>query len=300
MVSQEKILQGIVGIPPINYIAYRVAKNWIAGKTINDAMTAAKNANSKNYSVILNHLGEEVEDKAEVSETIREYKSLIDSIEREKIDGCVSVKPTQLGLNIDADYCRKNIEEIVDYAEKANRFVWVDMESTKFTDATVDMYMSLHAKHKNTGVCIQTYLKRSNVDVEKIVKGGGHIRLVKGAYNEPAELAYKSKEDVDRNFVMLMDYLFKNSKGMFSVATHDDKIVDKAMELGKQYSRKMDTFEFGMLKGVRDSLKSELVKKGYKVTEYIPYGANWLPYSIRRVKEKPSNIILLGRSLISK
>jgi proline dehydrogenase len=171
------------------------------------------------------------------------------------------------------------------------------MESSRFTEDSINIYNDVFSANKNVGICIQSYLKRSENDVEKLLRIGGKMRLVKGAYNEPATIAYKTRKEIDRNYTTLMERLFKASVGIFSVATHDDKLVHEATRMSEKYPR---NFEFALLKGIRDNLKLQLVNKGYRVTEYIPYGQNWMPYSIRRLREKPSNFLLLTRSLLSK
>jgi len=286
-----------VNVPIFTFLAYRIAKNWVAGKSVEDALREAKLANMKGFSVVLNYLGEEIESVEEVQSSVEEYGHLLKTVHAARIDGCVSVKLTQLGLNIDRNYCRKNLQEIVDRASSLDLFVWIDMESSKFTQDTIDIYTSIFSESKNVGICIQSYLKRSERDLENIVKVGGKVRLVKGAYNEAASIAFKSKKEINENYLKLMEYLFRDSASLFSIATHDDRLVCKAVEMNEKYDR---TLEFGMLKGIRDKLKLELVRKGCRVTEYIPYGENWLPFSIRRIREKPSNVLLLGRSLLSK
>lgn len=287
----------MANLPIVSSLAYLIAKNWIAGKSITDAVFQSKLVNSKGFSVIVNYLGEEVKNVDEVQRTVAEYKHLLEAIRLEGIDGSISVKLTQLGLNIDKKYCGENLEELIKYANGAGRFLWVDMESSRFTGDAIDLYMSSLSKNQNVGLCIQAYLRRSKSDLERLIAVGGKIRLVKGAYNEPARIAYKSKAEIDDSFSELMEYMFKNSANLFSIATHDEKLVQKAVELNEKYH---GNFEFGLLKGIRDQLKLELAEKGFRVTEYIPYGENWLPYGFRRMREKPSNVLLLARSLIGR
>jgi proline dehydrogenase len=281
----------------LSFIAYPLAKNWIAGKSVSEALSCSELANAKGFSVILNYLGEEVETQNEVEKTLKEYKHLLDLLQPNKIVGCISAKLTQLGLKIDEDYCRKNLADIVGHANRLGRFVWIDMESSRFTDDTINIYKTVFSTNKNIGICIQSYLRRSEHDIEELLRIDGKIRLVKGAYNEPATIAYKTRKDIDKNYVRLMERLFKTSVSVFSVATHDDKLINEAIRMSEKYSK---NFEFAFLKGVRDTLKLQLVKEAYTVTEYIPYGQNWMPYSIRRMREKPSNFLLLARSLFTK
>ncbi|MGQ9566042.1 MAG: proline dehydrogenase family protein [Candidatus Bathyarchaeales archaeon] len=284
-------------MPVVSFFVYGVAKNWVAGKTVADALREAEVANAKGFSTILNYLGEEIQSPAEIRASVNEYKRLTGFLRKHGICGCISVKPSQIGLNLGEKVFRQNLAEIVEFANGLGVFVWVDMESSRFTEATLDVYHGLFSRWEGLGVCVQSYLKRSKSDVERLVSVGGKIRLVKGAYNEDASIAYKSKTDVNANFVRLMEYLFRNSKSLFSISTHDDALVSMAVRFNKKYN---GNFEFGFLKGIRDKLKLKLVHEGFRVTEYIPYGTNWLPYSIRRIREKPSNVLLLARSLVNR
>ncbi|MGB8781084.1 MAG: proline dehydrogenase family protein [Candidatus Bathyarchaeia archaeon] len=287
----------MTNVPLVSLLVYPVAKNWIAGKSISEAINYSELANARGFSVILNYLGEEVNTAREVQESLTEYEHLLDLLQPNRIEGCVSAKLTQLGLKIGKDYCRKNLVEIVDYASRLGRFVWIDMESSKFTDDTMSIYRTVFSTSKNVGICIQSYLRRSEEDIGELIRIGGKIRLVKGAYDEPATIAYKSRKEIDKSYAKLMAHLFKDSESLFSVATHDDRLIYEAMRMSKEHAK---NFEFAFLKGIRNNLKLELVNKGYRVTEYIPYGQNWMPYSIRRLREKPSNFLLLARSLLSK
>ncbi|MEM2102195.1 MAG: proline dehydrogenase family protein [Candidatus Bathyarchaeia archaeon] len=284
-------------MPIVSFFAYGVAKNWVAGKTVADALREAEVANAKGFGAILNYLGEEIRSPAEIRASVDEYKRLASFLRKRGIRGCISVKPSQIGLNLGERVFRRNLAEIVEFADGLGVFVWVDMESSRFTEATLDVYCDVFSRWKGLGVCVQSYLKRSKSDVEGLVKIGGKIRLVKGAYNEAASIAYKSKTDVNANYARLMEYLFRNSQSLFSISTHDNTLIRMAVRLDEKYA---GNFEFGFLKGIRDKLKLKLVREGFRVTEYIPYGANWLPYSIRRIREKPSNVLLLARSFVSR
>lgn len=283
-------------VPVVSFFAYGIAKNWVAGKSLADALSASKLANSKGFGVIVNYLGEEIEDMSEVRGSVVEYKRLLDAVSSEHIDANISVKATQLGLAISRKLFERNLEEVVEHAAGLRRFIWIDMESSRFTDATLNVYGSMLRKRKNVGVCVQAYLRRSLRDLERLVDLDGKVRLVKGAYNESASIAFKSRWEIDVSFLRLMRYLFAHSSNLFSVSTHDEMLVNKAIEMSVKCKR---DFEFGMLKGVRNKLMQELVARGFRVTEYVPYGENWLPYSVRRLREKPSNVLLLTRSLFS-
>jgi proline dehydrogenase len=271
-----------------------VAKQWIAGETIDDALLSAKAAYKKKRHAIINKLGEYHTSKSQIAKTIKEYQIISSSFRKWKVRGGISVKPTQVGLSISMKECLRNFEKIIKNASESHTFVWIDMESSDHTDETIEIYYDIFTRYERLGIAIQANLKRSKNDLSDLLKNGAKIRLVKGAYNENSKIAYKSKKIIDQNYLKLMKILFKEGNE-FGIATHDLTMIKRAIKLSKKYERK---FEFQMLKGIRDELKPELSKKGFTVTDYIPYGTNWLPYSIRRVKERKRNILLLGSSFI--
>jgi proline dehydrogenase len=274
-------------------LLFRVAKKWVAGYGAGEAVAAALDSNSRGMSAILNFLGEDTTDQGLVEQAVDEYVAVMDMMHARKVKGCVSVKPTQLGLAMDYDLCLKNFQKLAAKAESLGQFMWIDMESVKFAEDTIAMYLELHERHKKTGVAIQSYLRRSASDLLHILEHGGEVRLVKGAYHEPEEHAFSTKEEVDANYAKLMKMLFEGGSN-FAIATHDDRLVEEAIRLsgGDRH------FEFQMLMGIRDELKSDLAARGFAVTEYIPYGSQWLPYSVRRIRERKRNLLLLARSLI--
>jgi proline dehydrogenase len=185
------------------------------------------------------------------------------------------------------------VEAIVDRAASNNIFVWIDMESSTYTQDTIDIYLTIFKKHKNAGIAIQSNLIRSESDIRRIASFSGIIRLVKGAYDEKSDVAYSSRSDVTINFSKIMGFLFYRSL-FFAIATHDERLVYEAIEANKTHQKKI---EFQMLLGVREELKNELVNKGFTVVDYIPYGKKWLPYSLRRIRERKQNILLIFRSI---
>lgn len=275
-------------------VLFKIAKQWIAGNTIDDALTSAKNAYQSGRHAIVNKLGEYHTSKKQITTTVNEYQKIINSFRKWKIRGAVSIKPTQVGLSISQKECYRNFEKIILNARNAHVFVWIDMESSEHTDETIEIYNKFFSKYERLGIALQANLKRTEDDLIDLLRIGAKIRLVKGAYREKSSIAFKSKEDVDKNYVKLMRMLFKKGNE-FGIATHDGKIIKKAENLSKKYPKK---FEFQMLKGIRDELKPRLIKKKFVVSDYIPYGVNWLPYSIRRIKERKRNILLLGSSLL--
>lgn len=273
---------------------FRIAKQWIAGDSMQQAIESARLANKKGMDAIINRLGEHITTKSQVEKTVKEYIILISNLRRSKVEGGVSIKPTQLGLSRSKKECLKNYEIIIDRAASSQSFVWIDMESSEHTDDTIRIYLDLFDKYERLGIAIQANLKRSRGDLMRLLEKGAKIRLVKGAYREKKEVAFQSKKEVDENYRALMEMLFVKGNE-FGIATHDSVLIGNAIKLSKAYEKK---FEFQMLKGIRDELKPDLLKKGFSVSEYIPYGTNWLPYSIRRLKERKRNILLLGSSFI--
>src|SRR3989344_3806551 len=183
-----KIMEKIASLPLVNYVAYKIAKNWIAGKTLLDAINYSKKANTKDMSVIINYLGEELSNTKDVHNSVAEYEKIVSPIKRNKIKGCISVKLTQLGLKTDKNLCIRNLIRLVDLTKHIGKFVWIDMEGYGFVKDTIDIYLKIFSKNKNLGLCIQSYLRRSEADIERIVKVGGNIRLVKGAYIESEDI----------------------------------------------------------------------------------------------------------------
>lgn len=275
-------------------VLFKFAKQWIAGNTINDALIAAREAYKNGRHAIINKLGEYHTTKKQIRSALRDYQKIMDSFESWRVKGGVSIKPTQIGLSLSKKECLRNLQDIVNSARRSHTFVWLDMESSEHTDATFEIYFDLFSRYERVGVAIQANLKRSYDDLVDLTHHGAKIRLVKGAYKEDERISFKKKNDVDENYLKLMRFLFKNGNE-FGIATHDKNLIDKAVRLSKRYER---NFEFQMLKGIRDELKPELIKRKIIVADYIPYGTGWLPYSIRRIRERKRNILLLGSSFI--
>lgn len=275
---------------------FRIAKHWIAGETYEEAMKRAELANASNLLAIINLLGEDVTAREEVTAATAEYVEVLKTLAARKIRGCVSVKPTQLGLAIDRKLYAESMNTILSTAKSLHTFVWIDMEGSHYTADTVDAYLEFLKQFDNVGVAIQAYLKRSEEDVQKILDSKGMIRLVKGAYQESATIAFKRKPQINENFSTLMGLIFE--RGIrFAIATHDEKLIEAAAELSKTHPV---NFEFEMLMGIRDAKKVELAQRGFQSSVYIPYGKGWWRYSVRRIREHKSNVFLLARSLVSR
>ncbi|MEO9310004.1 MAG: proline dehydrogenase family protein [Nitrososphaera sp.] len=277
-------------------ILFGIAKQWIAGDTISDALSAAQDSYRNGMGVIINKLGEYQTSKQAIERTIDEYKTIMQSFRKWRIHAGISVKPTQVGMSRSKNECLQNFEALIKAAASSQTFVWIDMESSEHTDETIQLYENLFARYERLGLALQANLKRTQGDLVDLLSIGAKIRLVKGAYKENGNIAFKTKHDIDQNYLKLLKVLFQKGNE-FGVATHDSKMIGTAIKLARKYERK---FEFQMLRGIRDELKPYLLKKGFSLSEYIPYGTNWLPYSIRRLKERKRNILLLGSSFISK
>ncbi len=258
-----------------------------------DAIKAARDANERKMQALLNRLGEHTPDRNLISQYVEEYLRLLEAIQSEKLQATISIKPSQLGLTADATLYRDNLLKILAKAEEEGRFVWIDMENSPYTESTVDIYRELLGTHKDLGLCLQANMKRSENDLRGLLLRGGKIRLVKGAYPENGEVAFKRRSELNANYLRLMRLLFEQG-GFFAIGTHDQKMIDEAEKLSHDHNA---NFEFQLLKGIRDDLKSKLLADGFRVSEYIPYGPEWYNYSKRRMRERKRNILLLIRSI---
>ena len=274
-------------------LLYRVAKRWIAGYTLDDAIRAAHDSNSKKLKVLLNRLGEHTPDEKLIQAYTEEYLRLLDRIEEDKISGTISVKPSQLGLAANTSLYETNLKRILDRAGKYDKFVWIDMENSPYTEETLQTYKDVLPSYPELGVCLQANMRRTEADLKDLISRNGIVRLVKGAYPETADVVYKKRSDVEANYARLMTMLFEGG-GRFALGTHDGKLIEKARALGRE--QKSD-FEFQLLKGIRDDIKPALIQEGYPVSEYVPYGPEWYNYSKRRMRERKRNILLLLRSI---
>lgn len=271
-----------------------LAKRWISGVDLDSALIDAKKANSRGLGAIVNFLGEEIKDPATADAHTGEYLKLQQALADRGIKGFASVKLTQLGMGSDDEGMSRRLEKIAANSEQLGQLLWVDMEGSKVTDTTIKTYLAARQNHKGIGVALQAYTRRSESDLKALLEVGGRVRLVKGAYKESRDFVYPTRKEVSDNFEKLMGVLFERSDG-FAIATHDSALVDKAKKLAES---KHVEFRFELLKGIREDLKDELVKSGYRVSEYLPYGDRWYAYSKRRITEHPSNIWLLLRSLV--
>jgi proline dehydrogenase len=281
-------------------ILFKISKRWIAGYSNTDAIAEARKSNQNGMSAIINYLGEVNTERYQIDKSVSEYFTLLDLLKAKNVSGSISVKPTQIGLSVGYDICLENFTKISEKAKQSGHFMWIDIESSKFVEDTLSIYLEILRKNRDTGVAIQSYLRRSHSDLLHLMENSANLRIVKGAYSEEKNEAYQSNNEITQNFSALMKLVLKESsyKGIVAIATHDSKLVDEALALSTKGSERMKNLQFQLLKGIRDELKQQLVKKGYEVLEYMPYGEKWLQYSLRRIRERKRNIFLLARSLI--
>ena len=267
--------------------------------TVGDALAATEQTNAHGMSVSVDNLGENVTNIAEAQESERLYHELIDEIVARKLDANVSLKLTHMGLDVDETVARNIVRELVSHAARSGNFVRVDMEGSAYTAKTIDIVRELHRQPGNAGhvgAVIQAYLRRSMADVESLCAEGIRIRLCKGAYKEPPEIAYQAKEEVDRNFIELMKVLLQSGT-YHGIATHDPKMIDATIAFARAGNISPDSFEFQMLYGVRRDLQEQLVRDGWRMRVYIPFGTEWYPYLMRRLAERPANAIFIAKNL---
>ncbi len=285
-------------------LLFKLSKKWIAGYNIDDALRYALNANEKGLRCIINYLGEDLKNQDSIKKTVVEYKNLVIKMKDRGIKGSISIKPTQIGLSLDMNVCLDNLLEIIFIAKKNNIFIWIDMECFKNVESTLKIYQKVMEEISEIGIVLQSYLKRSYSDLVKLLANKPNIRLVKGAYYEKEKYAFKTKVEIDNNYIEMTNLLFLQRDNLrknqiFAIATHDANLIQKSLDLFYLYDIKKEHLQFQFLKGIRDKLKVNLLSRGFNVYEYVPYGDNWLPYSLRRLRERKSNVILLLRSLIS-
>jgi proline dehydrogenase len=276
--------------------ARRLATRFVAGETLEMALALSRSLNAEGISVTLDHLGESVTSLDEAANARDVYLSTLEAIHSSGINGNVSLKLTQFGLDLSAPDCRANVERLAERAAQFGNFVRVDMESSEYTDQTIGLVTDLYSRHGSVGTVIQAYLHRSQADVENLCTRGIRVRLCKGAYMEPATVAFPSKADVDRNYVELMKLLL--DRGTYpAIATHDEKMIQATKDYAASKNTPRDTFEFQMLYGIRRDLQRRLIAEGYRLRLYVPFGKAWYPYYMRRMAERPANVLFILRNL---
>jgi proline dehydrogenase len=283
-------------------IGQKMSGRFVAGTRLEDALRATLAVNQSGRSVSIDNLGENVSNPAEAAESVQLYDRLLEEIAARKLNANVSLKLTHMGLDIDEDLARKHVSQLVAKAAAMSpkNFVRVDMEGSPYTQRTLDFVRELHSPPQNrgcVGAVIQSYLRRSQQDVNQLCSEGIRIRLCKGAYKEPAQIAFQKKSEVDANYVALMKILLKSGT-YHGLATHDENMINQAKAFAIQEKIPPDSFEFQMLYGIRRDLQKQLVKEGWRMRVYIPFGTEWYPYLMRRLAERPANILFIARNLL--
>jgi proline dehydrogenase len=278
-----------------NRATRRMARRFVAGETLDEAIAAARHCNDVGMLASLDYLGENVSTTTDAQRARDAYLEIFDRIAKEKLHANVSCKLTQLGLDLSAEFCEGLVLSVVERAAAYDNFLRVDMEGSIYTQRSVELVKRIRARNPAMGTVIQAYLYRSEGDVHDLLGYGCRIRLCKGAYQESAEVAFERKRDVDSNFVRLMQVLL--SSGFYhAIATHDPHMIAETIRWAAAKRISKDDFEFQMLYGVRTDLQRRLVKDGYRIRIYIPYGRDWFPYFMRRLAERPANLGFLLRN----
>ena len=282
-----------------NRLARKLASRFVAGETIDEAMAAVRDLNASNLSASLDLLGESVLHAEEAQRACRTYLELLERIHGAKANANVSVKLTQMGLDIDEQLCVSNLRAIIGKAKQYDSFVRIDMEQSSYTAKTLQLFTDVfHPEFGNAvGVVLQSYLRRTAADVDAMIALRARVRLCKGAYQEPEDVAFPQKSDVDDNYVACMERLLE--RGNYpGIATHDVKIIDHAKAFAKQQGISAERFEFQMLYGVRRDLQYRLRREGYNMRVYVPFGTHWYPYLMRRLAERPANIAFITANIL--
>src|ERR671926_105984 len=278
-------------------IVKRISSRYIAGDTLDEALFTVRDLNEQGCVATIDLLGESTESKADAAATLKAYEKVLDALDDHGLKSGISVKLTGLGLTLNEELCRTNLEEIIEYAAARDRFVRVDMEDSPYTEVTLNMVSDMHTRHDNTGAVLQAYMRRSIEDVQNIIRSGFSVRLCKGIYDEPREIAYKDFDTVRQNYIFLLDELLRG--GVYvGIATHDEFLIWHALRLIHQLEIPEDRYEFQMLLGVDEELRSILVGAGHKVRVYVPFGEDWYEYSTRRLKENPKIAGYVARDVI--
>jgi proline dehydrogenase len=282
-----------------NRLARKLASRFVAGETVDEAIATLRDLNGSNLTASLDLLGESVLHAEEASRACRTYLEVLDHIHAAKANANVSVKLTQMGLDIDEELCLRNMRSIIGRAKQYDSFVRIDMEQSSYTERTIRLFTDvLYPELRNAvGVVLQSYLRRTAADVDAMIALGARVRLCKGAYKEPEDVAFPDKKDVDANYIACMERLLE--RGNYpGIATHDVSIIDHAKAFTKRKGIPAERFEFQMLYGVRRDLQYKLRREGYNMRVYVPFGTHWYPYLMRRLAERPANLAFITSNIL--
>ncbi|HET7616380.1 MAG TPA: proline dehydrogenase [Bacillales bacterium] len=275
------------------------ADRFVAGASLNSAMTAIKGLNEQGFSVTIDHLGEFVDSEREANEMADHCIQAVEGIAKQNLDSQLSLKLTSMGLDIDRELCLRNMKRILEAGKENDVFITIDMEDEVHCEATLDVFKELKAEYDNVGTVVQAYLYRTVDDLQDLHPYHPNLRIVKGAYKESPEVAFPSKKDVDKNFKNLITIHLLNGN-YTAIATHDDEIIRFTKELVEKHGIPKDRFEFQMLYGIRIERQKEIIKEGYKMRIYVPYGEDWYGYNMRRLAERPANVAFVVKGVFGK
>jgi len=291
--------------PPVYRLVMRhdllrgLTQRYVAGEELADGIVVAQTLNTQRLLVSLDHLGESVTNGPESRRAVADYLDALEGLAGEQVEGNISLKLTQLGLDVSREICVAHLRKILSRARELDTFVRIDMESSAYTQRTLEVHQELWKEgFRNVGIVLQAYLQRTAADVERAIDMGVQVRLCKGAYLESARVAFVDKADVDANYARLMERVLVHGNHP-AIATHDERLIRLAREIAQRENIAPDRFDFEMLFGVRRDLQLRLVQEGYRVRVYLPYGKEWYPYLVRRLAERPANVAFFVRSLVA-
>jgi proline dehydrogenase len=290
--KQRQLERRLLALPG----ARRLSRQFVAGETLSEAIEAVRELMRSGRQATLDHLGENISTPGQARAATDAYRQILEEIARQKLDCSISVKLTQLGLDVSEEQCRENLRSLVERAAELGNHVRVDMESSAYTERTLAIIRDLRKTHDAVGAVIQAYLYRSEEDVRRLIEQKTTVRLCKGAYQEPASLAYPQKRDVDENFLRLTRLLLE-SRMDHCIATHDPRMIEETCRFAEELGVGKDVFEFQMLYGIRRDLQQQVVERGYRLRIYVPFGAEWFPYFMRRLAERPANVLFVLKGM---
>jgi len=287
-------------LPKLKFIR-RAVNRFMPGEELADAISAAINLKKYSVGTIFTRLGENVTEERMAGEVADHYVDAVRKVRANHIDTHISLKLTHLGLDLNADLCFESLERIAEEVERANTWLWIDMEQSHYVDRTLDLYKRVRKNHESVGVCLQSYLYRTAEDLKGLLYLKPAIRLVKGAYREPSSLAYPRKSDVDENFLSLSVTLLENLQGgvVFGIGTHDAELIRKIQEEASRRGVRKQEYEFQLLYGIRSDAQQQLAREGYRIRCLISYGSYWFPWYVRRLAERPANVWFVLKNMFS-
>ena len=279
-------------------------RRFMPGETLDEALVASREQNALGIKVTLTHLGENLADRSEADAVLAHYLDTLQRLKAAGVDGEVSIKPTQLGLDIDADLCLRHLRTLADAARAHGSRLWIDMEGSDYVDATLKLYRAVRETHSNLGLCLQAYLRRTRADLESLLPLGPAIRIVKGAYAEPATIAFPDKAEVDDNFHWMAERLWaadaREHGAWATLGTHDTVLIQRLEATAQRLGVPQQGFEYAMLFGIQRAEQARLVKAGRQVRVLISYGEHWFPWYMRRLAERPANLMFVAKSMFAR